>query len=152
MSDTYELGPLLHNPARPFGLQDHNQNTRTLHDLIGSRGLLLGFIDDIWKPASIQRILFMQRHTHKFLKSGINLALVIHDKQHTLYSFHMSSPVPVKMELLADPDRRAHELYNIQHPALVYIDGNMMVRDKWLMPDERVWPKVQELLEAVQVA
>lgn len=150
MYETAEIGPVVGGSAPDFTLLDQDRHSRTLQAMLGDKGLLIGFINDIWKPASIRRILFLQRHVHKFTALGINLALIIVDQQHTLYSFYMSSPMTVGMPMLADADGDVHEKYNVHHPALVMIDADGIVRAKWLMPDERVWPRVQDLLSTVR--
>lgn len=152
MADTAELGPILNTYAPDFALQDHERHVRNLKSIIGQRGVLLGFIADIWKPASIRRILYMQKHFHKFAAEGYNVALLIADQQHTLYSFYMSSPMTVSVPLLADPDYAAHRQYNMRHSGLVLVDSAGLIRAKWMMPEERVWPKVRDLLNEVGIA
>jgi hypothetical protein len=36
-----------------------------------------------------------------------------------------------------------------RHPGLLLIDHHHILRDKWLMPDERVWPKLEEITRSV---
>jgi hypothetical protein len=51
---------------------------------------------------------------------------------------------------LADIDGAVHQLYSMdRHPGLLLIDHNHILRDKWLMPDERVWPKLEEITRSV---
>jgi alkyl hydroperoxide reductase subunit AhpC len=62
----------------------------------------------------------------------------------------MSSPLPIPFPLLADVDAEVHQVYNMdQHPGLVLLDRKRLVRAKWLVPDERVWPKMQDLISAI---
>lgn len=149
--ETAELGPILRTQAPQFTLQDHEGHDRTLSSLVGERGLLIGFIHDIWKPASIRRILYMQRHTRTFGSEGYNVALVIVDKQYTLWTFHMSSPVTVFVPMLADPDGAVHKRYNMLHPGLIRINADGIVCSKWMMPDEMVWPRAKEVLAECQI-
>lgn len=151
MYDTLELGPVLNTTAPEFTLSDHTQQPHILSDLMGQNGLLLGFIGDIWQPASVRRILWLQRHVHKFSLMGTPVALMVRDYAHTLYGFQMSSPLPVPFPLLADVDGGVHELYRMaRHPGLLLIDYKGIIRAKWLMPDDNVWPRVPELVQAVQ--
>jgi peroxiredoxin len=148
--ETYELGPMLNTLAPDFALLDHDQRRQHLDDVIGSKGVLLGFVGDIWMPTSVRRIFWLQRHAHKFALSGAPAALLVRDKPHTLYGFRMSTPFPVQFPLLADTDGQVHRLYRMEHnPGLVLLDRSKFVREKWLMPDERVWPKMQELVDVI---
>jgi peroxiredoxin len=149
LAETMELGPVLDTIAPDFALQNHDRVVQNLSDIMGEKGLLIGFINDIWKPASIRRILFMQRHYHKFVNHECNLVLLIADDQYTLYTFYMSSPMTVVVPMLADPDHSTHQQYNMHHAGLVLMDSDQILRAKWLMPDERVWPKVSELMAEV---
>lgn len=148
--ETAELGPIVNFGVSDFHLLDHKQLGYSLDDLMGIAGVLLGFIGDIWQPASVRRILWLQRQVHKFSLMGAPMALIIRDYPHTLYGFHMSSPLPVPFPLLADPDGKVHLTYQMdRYPGMLLIDRNHVLREKWLMPDDRVWPKVQELAQAI---
>lgn len=146
MQDTLEIGLKIGQIAPEFELEDHERHLRRVQCLMGERGLLLGFVNNIWEPASIRRILFMQRHIHRFENAGLQAALVIADQQYTLYSFYMSSPMTVAIPLLADPFQSVHDLFNMPYPGLLLLDKNAILRHKWLMPDERVWPKTQDII------
>jgi len=152
MYQTFEIGPQLNNTAPDFTLYNHEQERYTLSYLIGERGLLLGFTNDIWLPASIRRILWMQRHAAKIMNEGVNVAIVLHNQPHTLYGFYVSSPVPLPFPLLADVNHQVHAMYNMaSHPGMILIDANCITREKWLMPDERLWPKSREIIDAVHL-
>jgi peroxiredoxin len=148
-AETTELGPIIGTTAPDIYLQDHERNERNLHSLIEGRGLLLGFITNIWIPASIRRILFMQKYERKFYDQDISLGLIIGDKPHTLYSFHLSSQIHVSVPLLADPEHDAHRLFHMHHAGLILIDDNATIRAKWLIPDECVWMKPKEMLTEI---
>ncbi|HRL13185.1 MAG TPA: redoxin domain-containing protein [Aggregatilineales bacterium] len=151
MFETFELGPILHTPASSFTLPDHTQSTFSLDELMGPNGVMLGFIGDIWQAASVRRILWLQRHVSKFAQMGTPIALLVRDHAHTLYGFRMSSPLPVPFPLLADVDGKVHRAYSMdRHPGLLLIDQQRMLRYKWLMPEDNIWPKMPELVEAVQ--
>jgi len=151
MYETMELGPILGSRATDFSLPDHTQAPHSLSDLMGTNGLMLGFIGDIWQAASVRRILWLQRHVAKFSQIGTPIALLVRDHAHTLYGFRMSSPLPVPFPLLADVDGKVHRAYSMdRYPGLVLIDHNGVLRHKWLMPEDNVWPKMPELVEAAQ--
>jgi peroxiredoxin len=151
MMQTFELGPQIGLVAPDFSVHDHAQNPKTLDDMMGKRGLLLGFIGDIWQSASIRRIIWLQRHAHSVIVTGYNAALLICDQPHMLFGFYVSSPTPPEFPLLSDMDRKIHRLFNMgPYPGMVLIDHNRIIRHKWLLPDERVWPKIQELVEVLE--
>ncbi len=152
MYHTLELGPYLNTAAPDFLLYNHENRKSALGDLMGERGLLLGFTGDIWHPTSVRRILWLQRHAAKFARMGVSSALLICDQPHMLYGFYLSSITPLSFPLLADVDRRVHCNFSMERfSGLVLIDDNRVIRDKWLVPDERVWPRESELLQSFQV-
>jgi peroxiredoxin len=150
MYETFELGPIVNNSVDDFTLPDHTRTRYSLKDMMGSTGAILGFIGDIWHPASVRRILWLQRHVQKFASMGAPITLIIREDPMTLEGFRLSSPLPVPFPLLADIDGAVHQLYSMdRHPGLLLIDHNHILRDKWLMPDERVWPKLEEITRSV---
>jgi len=148
--ETVEMGPTLHVPAPQFKIEDAEGKLTTLDDLMGQRGVLMAFVKNIWEPASIRRILYMQRHFKRFQAQGYNVALVIQDQQYSLWTFYMSSPMSVVVPMLADEKGEVHRAYNMAHPGLVLLHADKTVKSKWLMPDKRVWPKARELLQETQ--
>jgi peroxiredoxin len=148
---TMELGPHLTTTAPDFQAPDHTRQTHSLSDLMGKRGLLLCFVGDIWQPASMRRIIWLQRHAQTFIQRGVNVALLIRDDVYTVYGFYVSSPSLPTFPLLADKDGKVHGLFNMAHnPGLVLLDHTRVIREKWLMPDERVWPKIVDLLQMME--
>lgn len=151
MMQTFELGPSLDLQAPNFTVQNHAQRLQKMSEMIGRNGLILGFIGDIWQSASIRRIIWLQRHAHSFIRTGHNVALLIRDQPHMLYGFYVSSPTPPEFPLLADVDGSIHRLFNMsRYPGMVLVDRTCIIRHKWLMPDERVWPKIQEITEVLE--
>jgi peroxiredoxin len=152
MIKTMALGPQLNVPAPDFGVLSHTNNLMSLENLMGERGLVLGFTGDIWEPASVRRILWFQRHYPQFSRLNVNLALLLCNQPHQLYGYSMSSVTPLEFPLLADVNREVHALYNMERYAgLVVVDATGIIRDKWLMPDERVWPKAPELMAVLEM-
>lgn len=134
-----------------FTLHDYKNRTYRLETLMGDYGLMLGFVGDIWKPTSVRRILWLQRHVSKFSLMGSPIALLVREEAHTLYGFQVSSPLPVPFPLLADEDGTVHTAYGMDtHPGLLLIDRDYKLRKYWQMPDDRVWPRMTELVQAVQ--
>ncbi len=151
MMQPFQLGPDLDQEAPNFTIPNHAQEPQTMSDLIGRNGLIIGFIGDIWQSASIRRIIWLQRHASNFIRTGHNVALLISDQPHMLYGFYVSSPTPPEFPLLADVDGSVHRLFNMTHyPGMVLVDKARVVRHKWLMPDERVWPTIQDITEVLE--
>jgi peroxiredoxin len=150
MLNTVELGPRLYTPAPDFTACDHAQKPWNLTRLMGEHGLLLGFVGDIWQAASIRRIIWLQRHASTFIRGGFNVALLIQDKPFMVNGFYISSLTPPEFPLLADADGQVHLLYGMtRHSGLVLVDRMGVIRHKWLMPDERVWPKIHDMLDVL---
>lgn len=148
---TEELGPLAYTLGENFSLSNHKDQSYTLDDLMGTNGVLLSFIGDIWHPTSVRRILWLQRHVGKFALMGTPVAVLVRDLTETLYGFEMSSPLPVPFPLLADEKGDVHRQYRMdRHPGLLLIDNQQMIREKWLMPPDRVWPSMKDLVNAIQ--
>lgn len=148
---TEELGPRLYTTTPNFCLTDFKNTDYTLDNLMGANGVLLGFVGDIWQPTSVRRILWLQRHVGKFALMGTPVAILVRDHAQTLHGFQMSSPLPVPFPLLADQRGDVHELYTMNnHPGLLLIDNQFALREKWLMSPDRVWPKMKDLVDAIQ--
>jgi peroxiredoxin len=148
---TMELGPRLNAAAPYFIARDHCEQPHDINQLIGERGLILGFIGDIWQQASVQRIFWLERHAHSFIKAGFQVALLIRDEPHMLYGFYVSSQTPPEFPLLADVGGEIHYLFNMTaHPGMVLLDSTAVIRHKWLVPDDRVWPKISEMLDILE--
>jgi peroxiredoxin len=149
--ETLELGPLINYSIPRFILSDDEGHQRNLDDLMGPGGLFLGFIGDMWQPTSVRRILWLQRHIPRLTSLGTPVALFVRDHFQTLRGFRMCSPLPVPFPLLADTDGVVHRDYGLdRYPGLLLIDRQGILRHKWLMPDDRVWPNVNELAQAAQ--
>lgn len=151
MRETMELGPQLNLAVSNFSLPTHKDEQVSLENIIGKRGILLAFIGGIWQQSSVRRIFWLQRHAYKFTMLEIPIALIVHESIATLYGFHMSSPLSMPFPILADEKGYVHQAYQMgRHPGLLLIDKNYILREKWLMPNERVFPEVGDILQAVQ--
>jgi len=145
-----DQGPRLHRPAPDFAARDQDGLFHRLPNLIGENGLILSFIGNIWQPANVRRIIWLQRHANSFIREGFNVALVASDDTYLLYGFYASSPVQMDFPLLADVDGHIHALYSLsQAPAMLIIDRTQVIQHKWVMPDDRVWPLMQDITEAI---
>jgi peroxiredoxin len=147
-----EAGPALRQVAPDFSLRNHANYNEQLADLVGERGILLAFIGNVWNAANVRRIIWLQRHAHHLMQPGITLALISRDQPHTLYGYSISSATPLEFPLLSDIDGSVHRQFNMENsPGMVLLDHNRIVSRKWLMPDDRVWPRIQELQEILEL-
>lgn len=132
-----------------FSLSDHNRVRRSLDTLMGPNGMLLGFIGDIWRPISINRILTMQKEASKLAAHGLSVAIVIRGRVNTLTNFIINTPVPVTLPLLADPDGMVQATYRTHMaPGLLLLDRRRVMRFRWLLTDELLWPMMDDVLKA----
>ena len=137
--------------APDFSLPDHYDHLYSLALLLGHRGLLLGFLRDVWLPRSVHRVTWLQTHARQLTSWSIRLALVIANQPNTLHNFYTSSPVPPEFPLLADEALRVHGLYDMtQQAGLVLVDRHRVVRARWLMGDAPLWPPLDKLTSALK--
>ena len=116
---------------------------------MGPEGMLLGFIGDIWRPISINRILTMQKEASKLAARGLSVAIVIRGRVNTLTNFIINTPVPVTLPLLADPDGMVQATYRTHmSPGLLLLDRRRVMRFRWLLTDELLWPMMDDVLKA----
>jgi len=130
-----------------FTLSDHKRTAHSIDDLMGPRGMLLGFIGDIWSPISIERILYMQVKAKKFAQIGFPAAIIVQGRVSTLANFMLNSPLVISVPLLADPDGKVQGQYEASKgTALMLIDRSHVLRYTWQVSDEKVWPPTAEVL------
>lgn len=137
--------------APDFELPNHYRMPTSLDMLIYGRGLLLGFIGDIWQPANVRRIVWIQRHLHKISQLDLSVALLACDQPHTLYGFQVSAPLPTMFPLLADSDGAVHKAYGMEHQAgVVLIDPHFEIRYTWYLTEDDTWPKVNDVMFTIK--
>lgn len=135
--------------APDFALADHNEIARPLSSLMGSTGLILGFVGDVWMPHNAQLLRWLQRLALPLLRDGIHTALIVSNAPHILRGFYASSPVPPLFPLLADVDRRIHQLYSMERlEGLFLIDHARRIRARWLLGNDS--PRPKQFLRAVR--
>lgn len=143
--------PALGTLAPDFTLPDHNRKPHSLQALCGERGVVLGFTGDVWRPASVRRIIWLQRHAPMLQRTGFEVALLISDQPHMLYGFYASSPTPPTFPMLADVNGKVHQLFGMQGASgMVVLDEHLHLRQSWLLPPDRVWPRLQEILDVLE--
>lgn len=143
--------PVLHTKAPDFALQDHKQLLHTRRELTGDTGLLLGFVGDVWQPANVRRILWLQRHAGQFNMLGVPVALIVREHPLAIASFCRTSPLPMPVTLLSDADANVHANYSMDgQTGLVLIDRMGILREAWVMPSGRLWPGLGDLSHAIQ--
>lgn len=152
-SPIIEPGVGLNEVAPEFTIADHDNRVFHRDNLMGENGLLMGFIGDIWNPANIQRILWLQRHTPSIMRQGYKVALIVRDQPQLLYGFYVSTAKPLQFPLLSDLGGDIHEVFNMgRTPGMVMLDDAFVIRHKWLMPDDRIWPRIHDIVELLEAA
>ena len=152
-SPIIEPGIGLHEVAPEFTIPDHDNRLYHRDNLMSENGLLMGFIGDIWNPANIQRILWLQRHTSSIMRQGFGVALIVRDRPHLLYGFYVSTAKPLQFPLLSDLRGDIHDMFNMgRTPGMVMLDDQFVIRHKWLMPEDRIWPRIHDLVEVLEAA
>ena len=147
-----EQGPEVFTAMTDFRLPDCNWNPYELGNLMGDNGLLLAFIGDIWHPSSVRRVMWLQHHMPRFITLGTPSAVIVRDEAKMLYGFQMSSPLPIPFPLLADTRGDVHEDYNmVGSTGLLLIDKTHLLRAKWIIPEDRIWVKLPELVAEIEL-
>lgn len=147
-----EQGPQLFSTLPDFRLPDCNWNPHELGTLMGENGLILSFIGDIWHPASVRRVMWLQHHMPKFIALGTPAAVIVRDEAKMLYGFKMSSPLPIPFQLLADTRGDVHDDYDmVGLTGLLLIDKRHVLRAKWIIPEDRIWVKLPELVAEIEL-
>lgn len=117
--------------AVEFVASDHREHEHTLRALMGERGLLLGFVGDIWMPSSARLLRWMSRETMPLRRMEIAVAALVSNAAHTLHGFFSASPVPPRFPLLADANRHWHTSYGMSHDGIILIDAELRIRARW---------------------
>lgn len=147
-----EQGPTLFTIMPDFRLPDCHSKAHELGTLMGKTGLLLAFIGDIWHPTSVRRVMWLQHHTPKFATLGTPVAIIVRDEAKMLYGFQTSSPLPIPFPLLADTQGDVHEDYAmVGLTGLLLLDRQHRLRAKWIIPEDRVWVKLPELVAEIEL-
>jgi peroxiredoxin len=139
----------LYRPVPNFNLTDSAGRPFDLKAVMSTKGVLLGFLGDIWRPVSVHRIFGLQRSVRKFTALGWQVALVVRDQPVTLRNFHASSPLPIPFPLLADAEGKAHNAYAVERPCLLLINHNGLLCAKWQMSPDVVLPETDAILDAM---
>ena len=140
---------LANSIAPDFAACDRDGRLFRLQDLLGRRGLLLGFIGDVWLPTNAQRIHALQRVSPALQRVGVQPAMITSNEAHTLIGFYASSPVPFTFPLLADADRRIHLAYGVgRSDGILLINRDQRVRARWTLSDGILLPDYDDLLKA----
>lgn len=151
MVEVLEWGPVLNLSLADIVLPDQSQRTHSLTTLTGSRGLLLICLSELWQPVNVRRILWLQRHAANLALLGVPAAAVVQATPGVVQTFSHTTPFPLTFPLLADPLGSAAMQYNLANRGcILLIDPKHVLRSKWILPDTNVWPKMSDILHAVQ--
>ncbi len=129
-----------------FNVRDHAGKYQSLSAMMGMKGLVIGFLGDIWNPINIQRIIWLQKHAHSIHRSGYKLALVTRDQPQVLYGYYVSSLQAPPFPLLADETGEVHALFEmVGRAGMVVLDRTKVARQKWEVPTDRIWPRLNDI-------
>ena len=136
-----------------FTGQDHARKPQMLSNMMGEKGVVLGFIGEIWNPVNIQRIIWLQKHAHSIHRSGHKLALITRDQPQMLYGYYASSLTPPPFPLLADISGDIHNLFDMAgRSGMVVLDRTRVARHKWEVPTDRIWPRLTDIMGILEAA
>jgi peroxiredoxin len=135
--------------APDFTTIDHLEHAHTLHSIMGARGLLLGFVGDIWLPSSVSLLRWLGAEAAPLHRMEVATAALVGNAPHMLRGFISASPVPPRFPLLADADRMIHAVYNMGQPGVMLIDAEGRIRGRWL-PMKKGLPRPKRLLRLVE--
>lgn len=152
---TRELPRLIHleSSMPEFHVRDHAGKYQSLSHMMGSNGLVIGFLGEIWNPINIQRIIWLQKHVHSIHRSGYKVALITRDQPQILYGYYVSSLTPPPFPLLADESGEVHGLFDmVGRAGMVVLDPLKIARHKWEVPADRIWPRLVEITGILEAA
>lgn len=135
--------------APEFTTIDHLEHVQTLRSVMGARGLLLGFVGDIWVPSSVSLLRWLGEEAAPLRRMEVATAALVCNAPHTLRGFVSASPVPPRFPLLADADRIIHAVYNMGQPGVMLIDAELRIRGRWL-PMQEGLPRPKRFLRVVE--
>lgn len=151
MVDVWEWGPVLNLKVAEIVLTDQSQRTHSIATLTGSRGLLLVCLSELWQPVNVRRVLWLQRHAANLALMGVPPAAIVQATPNAVQTFSHTMPFPLTFSVLADPLASAAVQYNLAgRGCIMLIDPRGVLRSKWVLPDTIAWPKMSEILHAVQ--
>jgi len=136
------------NIAPDFELYDHENRLYRLSILFGEYGVLLGFTSDIRDLNGMRRLMWLRRQVYNLAMIGIRAALIIPDESYMLSDFYISSLLPVPFPMLADPNKRVHQMYDMHQPGLLLIDQEQYIQEQWVLTGETIAPPVDEVMMA----
>lgn len=135
--------------APNFRLSDHTHTARTLDEMLGSSGILLAFVGDLWQPENVHRLLGLQGVAPKVACLGSPIVAIVNSSVNTLSNFMLSSPLPIPFPLLSDPTGEVHKAYGAAGaPALVLLDSNRIQRVRWSLTSGQMLPPVDDIVDA----
>jgi len=159
-NDGLKTGPKIGEKVPDFTLADQDGKQRSLHELMGSKGLLLIFSRSAdWCPFCRSQLVELQESAEALRRNGINPASITYDSQEVLRRFsdtyHVSYPmlsdkgsvVIRKFGILntnVPPD--VTRFYGMPFPGQYLIEPDGTVKDKLFLPDFEERPTASEVL------
>lgn len=137
-------------------LNDPDGKQKTIRELSGESGVVLGFLHGTYCPACLQVLNRANFHAQQLSERGVKLAWVLQDKPTSIGAYRLAAQPAPRYELLADNDPSAAESFSADpdqpkasKPRLVYVDGSQTVKFRDLAQDPHAPLPMEELLGAI---
>lgn len=118
-----------------FELKNHDNISHRLSMMMGERGILLGFTDDVWHVSCVRYVLWLQRQSFKLATEGINSAIIVPNQTYELNGFFMSIPRIIPFPLLADPTAHIYHEFEMSRPGFMLISRDGEIQGRWYVDD-----------------
>jgi peroxiredoxin len=142
-----------------FHISDPDGKAKTLEELSGEGGLVLGFMHGTYCPACLQMLNRANFYAAQLNERGVKLAWVLQDKPSSISAYKLAAQPSPRYELLADDDPSvAHhfganpEQPETAVPRLVYIDGSQAVRFRDFVADVHAPLHIDEVIGTIDSA
>lgn len=139
---------LLNKLAPTFILRDDTNQTRTLHTLMGEKGLLLVFVYGTYCPTCMETYMKLTKEHGNFQQRGINIAMVALDKWIISHTFKLSMKPQIPFTILSDEDGAIHKAYDMY----TWKSGHVLINPAGVVLDmmrNNQYPGTANLLEMV---
>jgi peroxiredoxin len=159
-NDGYRTGPAVGEPVPDFTLPDQYGTPRSLHDVMGSKGLLLAFTRSAdWWPYCRNQLVELNLALEALRTNGIHAASITYDTREILHAF--GEAYRIGYPLLSDVGSRVIRafgilntnipedhamMYGIPWPGNYLIAPNKTVQDKLFLRDYQLRPSAAAVL------
>lgn len=138
-------------------ISDPDGKQKTLKELSGDAGLVLGFLHGTYCPACLQRLNRANHYAQELGQRGVKMAWVLQDKPTSIQAYRLAAQPSPRYELLADSEPSVARRFSTNPsqsdaPRLIYLDGKQAVRFRDIAADPHAPLHMDELLGAIDSA